>query len=1077
MKKILLISLIIVGAISNTYGQPIPSSVRRFLRLFDTPSTYSGQAGKVVTVNSGETALEFTSGSGGTTTFVGLTDTPSDYTGDGGKYLKVNAGATAVEFVTLSGGGDLLADGTVPMTANWDIGNFDLTLKALTGDGTIEGATLTEGGNAVYSSGETPGGELGGTFASFTIDDSVTVTGWVLGTSSATQLTSPTVIVNLIDTTGAADIDYGSADVTDHTFLSDGTGTGEFVLKAGAIDATEVLDNTLDFADLSDTMTLDATTTISSGAYGLEIIVANPTASGFEINGTGAFVNDLLHVHQHTGNPTGGTLAAFESVDTDITPQVHIHQDKADITAAVVSFLIDCVDTADSDWTPFEIRDTSDGANNLLFSVDYQGSIITATPKTLIAAELDRLDGLAGIIATDATAVTDLEGTGLSIGGATLNWSAASTDLTDTADILYEAELDSFAELDAQIADKALINLEDGGTFTGNIIANANLSIGNTTTTAGVLTLLEDDDDGANFASFMVPALGANTVYILPPDDGDNTEVLQTNGTGTLTWVANAGGGAVAWDDIGDPDAAATVDFVTYTQTIDIGKSDSGGGDGLILTATGLGAGADTVDVLKITTTANDDSDYRPIIVMDDSGGTPDVLFTVNYDGSIYLDDRIIFVYSGLFDQSANNYFTFEDNGDTLEVYFDGTDVGLIYSDGVLKIRNAEDGIDGIVDIAGKDAGEKGILRILSDGDDKATTMYHDDTDGQVGTTSGDLYLTAAGGDINFADDNTTTTGSATAATLILTGADASPAAAGNVKYDSTVAGMSGGALRWYDDNSVRLIVDLETDPSNDDYVVAYDAAADGFYMLAAGAGDMLRSTYDSGESGGVDQLTTVDSTYASDYVMLIGTAVGTDAPKTDGGLTYDATSGTLDSTLMTKGGQAMYDADDVPGGQLGGTFASFTVDDLFIKLGGDTVTAGTYDFTAATLTMPKRTSNDDRFYAFNVWNPNSVYDTDTQICIEPNLPANITITEVTVTCDADPATELDWDLKWADAFIGLGNAALIEPIDTTNGTTDIDSGFDDATVVAGKCLYIEFGADPDSNIKQAMVKIRYDYD
>ena len=53
-------------------------------------------------------------------------------------------------------------------------------------------------------------------------------------------------------------------------------------------------------------------------------------------------------------------------------------------------------------------------------------------------------------------------------------------------------------ELDTQIADKALINLADGGTFTGNIIANANLSVGNTTTTAGVLTLLEDDDDGVD---------------------------------------------------------------------------------------------------------------------------------------------------------------------------------------------------------------------------------------------------------------------------------------------------------------------------------------------------------------------------------------------------------------------------------------------------------------------------------------------------------------------------------------------------------------------------------------------------
>jgi len=39
--------------------------------------------------------------------------------------------------------------------------------------GTIEGAILTEGGNAVYNSTETPGGELGGTWASPTVDSSI----------------------------------------------------------------------------------------------------------------------------------------------------------------------------------------------------------------------------------------------------------------------------------------------------------------------------------------------------------------------------------------------------------------------------------------------------------------------------------------------------------------------------------------------------------------------------------------------------------------------------------------------------------------------------------------------------------------------------------------------------------------------------------------------------------------------------------------------------------------------------------------------------------------------------------------
>jgi hypothetical protein len=116
-------------------------------------------------------------------------------------------------------------------------------------------------------------------------------------------------------------------------------------------------------------------------------------------------------------------------------------------------------------------------------------------------------------------------------------------------------------------------------------------------------------------------------------------------------------------------------------------------------------------------------------------------------------------------------------------------------------------------------------------------------------------------------------------------------------------------------------------------------------------------------------------------------------------------------------------------------------------------------------------------FYKFNVLDPNGAYGIDTQIGIDPNLSYAITIVEVTVTCNADPDTELDWDLKFADALIGLANATLVVACDTTSGTADVDSGFNDATVPAGKTLYMEFGAQPDENITQALVKIKYEYD
>lgn len=84
-----------------------------------------------------------------------------------------------------------------------------------------------------------------------TVDDSNNVSG--VGTLAA-GVTTITGVINTsvgLDAVGAVDMDYGSADVTDHTFLTDGTGTAEIVLPAGSIDSTEVLDGTLLNADIN----------------------------------------------------------------------------------------------------------------------------------------------------------------------------------------------------------------------------------------------------------------------------------------------------------------------------------------------------------------------------------------------------------------------------------------------------------------------------------------------------------------------------------------------------------------------------------------------------------------------------------------------------------------------------------------------------------------------------------------------------------------------------------------------------------------------------------------------------------
>jgi hypothetical protein len=80
----------------------LASGAYSFLGLTDTPSAYTGQAGKVVKVNATEDGLEFGTGGGGSGTFIGLTDVPASYTGQSLKAVRVNSGETALEFYTLS---------------------------------------------------------------------------------------------------------------------------------------------------------------------------------------------------------------------------------------------------------------------------------------------------------------------------------------------------------------------------------------------------------------------------------------------------------------------------------------------------------------------------------------------------------------------------------------------------------------------------------------------------------------------------------------------------------------------------------------------------------------------------------------------------------------------------------------------------------------------------------------------------------------------------------------------------------------------------------------------------------------
>jgi hypothetical protein len=89
----------------------------------------------------------------------------------------------------------------------------------------------------------------------------------------------------------------------------------------------------------------------------------------------------------------------------------------------------------------------------------------TATAGNLLIANGSDFDSVA--MSGDATIVGEGTVTVANDSHAHTNSTVtlASTDLTDTADLLYETELDDFSELQAQIADKTLLNEEDSATI------------------------------------------------------------------------------------------------------------------------------------------------------------------------------------------------------------------------------------------------------------------------------------------------------------------------------------------------------------------------------------------------------------------------------------------------------------------------------------------------------------------------------------------------------------------------------------------------------------------------------------
>jgi len=132
------------------------------------------------------------------------------------------------------------------------------------------------------------------------------------------------------------------------------------------------------------------------------------------------------------------------------------------------------------------------------------------------------------------------------------------------------------------------------------------------------------DLDDSNYVEFKAPdVVGANVTYVWPAADGTNTQVLQTDGSGNLTWAE------ARTNDITDGDTSVTADGTADTITFEVNGADAWvmDADGDFIPQSGsidIGTNTDRVDNLYVNnlTATNITGAWSGDIVASDLGGT-----------------------------------------------------------------------------------------------------------------------------------------------------------------------------------------------------------------------------------------------------------------------------------------------------------------------------------------------------------------------------------------------------------------------------------------------------------------------
>ncbi len=327
--------------------------------------------------------------------------------------------------------------------------------------------------------------------------------------------------------------------------------------------------------------------------------------------------------------------------------------------------------------------------------------------------------------------------------------------------------------------------------------------------------------------------------------------------------------------------------------------------------------------------------------------------------------------------------------------------------------------------------------------------------------STGHLHGSAdsAGKSLGDASGNTITTTYAPLASPTFTGIVTQPdwlwtTGGTDANYDPTDVPADGDQLTW-----------------NTDGTTDWQAAGGG-----AGEANTISSVGES--ASGADTLTAGKSGVDLRIKSIIA-GINLSATVTDTTITLDA-SGSTDSSLVAQYAHVSDTANVLRGEMEDSAHVNDTANVLRAEMEDSAHVNDTANVLRAEMVDSVMSVHRDSIihtYKFVIPDPNSYYDIDSLFPFEPVTAKAITITRIDITCDADPVTEPAMSLRFANNFISRTTPTTIDVVTTTNGVTTITSGFDDATVPAGNCMYLAMTADPIAAIKSITFKVSYTVD